>query len=266
MRRLRRLWRKVGGAWVLRLTAALAALVMVTGLVLRFSATLTTLSPETRAAIAPDGELTLEHDTAAPLFDRVELRPDETAEACARVDTRSLTDPLPLRLTFEPPRGDPPLARHLIVQVDRGSGTATTGGGSCAGFTARHRVVRDTLANVGERHAEVKNGLVTDDPGPGETASWYRVRVTMSPDTPTDLQATTIEDLAFVWNGRAAGITEDPLNRSLSFLLSLAEQTTIPLVLILVATTFYLGIQNRIDRHDPKLADAPVEDDLLPFE
>ena len=46
-----------------------------------------------------------------------------------------------------------------------------------------------------------------------------------------------------------------------------AETTTIPVLVVMVVLAF-VAVQNRIDRRDPKLADAPVrhEPEYLEFE
>ncbi len=260
---------RVGALRGLRVAAGLAALLLVGGLVLRGSMGLTRAQPErivrtdpVTGAIETDGRIGLATDASRPLFDHVSLAPGDTVQACVRVDYRGDVDPDAVVLHLAGLGGSRPLADRLDVAVERGAiATPATG---CDGFVAEELVATGPLGSLADHARDAATGWRGWDPTPGEASTWYRVAVTLDDHTETSLQGARAET-GFVWSAVAPPASSGLLHRVVVVLGAVARDTFLPMLLLLAVTMLFLGIQDRIDRRDPKLALAPVTTEPLEF-
>ena len=243
------------GAWAVRVAAVVAALIVASGLVVRLSVALVSGSPQAQAALTGGGgELTIDTDAgSSPVFDEVTLTPGQTVSSCVRVATRSSGDVAPIRLRLEG-SGSTTLADHLLVDVATGVDDT------------------DCVAGVaiwsGTRAAQLDgDGLWADAPTAGFDDRWYRIDVVLDPEATDDVQSLAVEDLALRWDTELVETATLSLpRRSTLFATGVAERSIIPLLWLLALSVGFVGIQSRIDRHDPKLAAAPVDVAELEFD
>lgn len=256
---------RVGDVRVARIAAALAALLLVGGLVVRGSLGLRSETPERYVRTDPvtglivDGSAGLTTSAAEPLFDGVVLHPGQTVEACVRIDYRGSADPDAVALELADVTGSSDLARGLTMVVDRGSLGDATG---CSSFVAAATVGAGPLDALAGR--EGATALGAWDPDAGEHAAWYRFRVTLDPGVEDQLQGETVAT-GFTWSALAAPESSSWMGRLTLLVGTVARNSIIPMLLLLAVTVLFLGIQDRIDRRDPKLALAPVTQEPLPF-
>jgi hypothetical protein len=249
------------GVLGLRIAACVAGLLLAAGLIVRVSVALSPGSPEAGGAIgAPADAVALSTDvTGRPLFDGVELAPDRPVEACIAVRTHATRDVGPLGLFMTGFSGSAAMADALLVVVEEGPPA-----GDCAGFAPERVVVEGHLGAVLGAHGD---GARAARPADGTTAAvrWYRIRITLPADAPAEARGGRIDRLDLAWT--TLPIDEEPgdRERQLAFAMGVAQRTVLPLLLMLVLSVLFLGVQDRVDRREPKLADAPDEDELLPF-
>lgn len=241
------------GAWGIRVAAVVAALIVASGLVVRLSVSLMSGSPQAQQAVGGGvGELQMETDAGGtPLFDDVRMTPGAVAESCVRVRTRAAAQPGPTRLTLA--GSDSPLADALLLRVTSGTGLDCSGGE----VVADGRLV-DHLAGT--------DGLWTDGGSPGIAERWYHFEVTMDPASGNELMGQRMDALSLSWDAELVPNSALSLPfRTVLFATGVAERSIIPLLWLLALSIGFVGIQSRIDRHDPKLALAPVDRMELEF-
>lgn len=236
--------------------AALAALVLASAWVLRLSGGLDGRSQAAQVAVTGgETELSLDDDTGGvPLLDDVVLDPGDEVARCVSVEARTLADPEPLVLHLEAARS--PLAEHLDVAI---TGGPDEGVDDCRDATPLQRTA-GTLDSLLTDLAPSGPGWSLADPPAGVTGWWYRVEVELPADLPRDLIGASVDDLTLRWSTAAAERRETALRaRADAFVVGVTEDATVPLVLLAVVALLFLGIHDRIDANDPKLALAPVD-------
>ena len=259
------------GATGIRVTAALAAVLLTAGLVVRLSVSLTSFSPRVREQLSTTGEVRMTSNAVAtPLFARVVLAPGEQVETCVRVVVDSSVDPDPVTLHVDGRTDWPQLARYVVLRVEEGS---RRGDGTrrqqvsrdCDGFQPDDELVSTSLSDALARFGPSATPLQRWDPAPGSAARWYRVGLQLAADAPAAVQAQRIDALRFTWTATAVPARAAWVDASLLLASSLAEHSLVPLLVMLAAAILFIGVQDRIDRHDPKLALAAVSAEPLVF-
>lgn len=260
---------QVGALRGLRIAAGLAALLLVGGLILRGSMGLSRQEPErivrtdpVTGAIETDGDIALTADADRPLFDDVHLAPGETVQACVRVDYRGDVDPDAIVLNLAGISGSRDLADRLQVAVQRG-GIADPAAG-CGGFVAREVVATGPLTALADHARDTATGWRGWDPTSGEASTWYRVAVTLDEELAPDLQGART-GTGFVWSAVASPTSTSVAHKVAVLVGTVVRDAFLPMLLLLAVTILFLGIQDRIDRRDPKLALAPVTTEPLDF-
>lgn len=247
----------VGERRWLHLVGALAALVLVVGLVLRASVGLSRpidermvlIDPRTGTVTTP--EIELRASTTDPLFPDVVLQPGESRTACLEIEQHGSVPPGRVVLRVPALGGSVDLARALRVSIDRGAPGAA---GDCHDFEPVARVASGTLDDLAAlvEAPDVPAWTATD----GQRAS-YRVAVVLSDEIAATLQGTrTTVDLRWMLTAPPAG---PPWTSGPGVLFpALLRDVVLPFLWLLVVVVLFLGIQDRIDRRDPKLALAAV--------
>jgi hypothetical protein len=257
--RLRR--RADGPLLALRVTAAIAALVIAAGLVTRFTVLLGTTSPDVRNRVAPDGSLTLALDTDDALYTERNWFPGSRRTVCTAVRTGGDADPGPLRVQLTGGAGDPVLRAATRLRVEAGIDPAS----DCSGFQRRSLVLDDTLEDALGAHGRVQDAASTHDPGEGVTTTWLRAAAWLPHGTGDTVQGTAVEDVSVVVTALAEPGRPPWLRTSLLVLGAFAQDGLLPLLVVLAACVVFLGVQNRIDRRERKLvhATAAVDGDVV---
>lgn len=242
----------------LRLTTALAALLFAVGLMSRLSVGLSGSSPTGREHLTLGNVLALGTDLRGqPLFEDVLLVPGEPRTACIRLDAEGRVDPEPVGLYVANLDGHRGLAEALRLTVEYGTGHDPSTAGSCEGFRPADTLASAPLATLFQDHGDGAGALRAWDPRPGLSSTWYRFTVELPSDPPAAAQGGRIDDLGLAWATTGTGVPQVWSERSLLFVTSLAERSTLPLLTLLALSVVFLGIHNRIDGRDPKLAQAP---------
>lgn len=245
----------------LRVAAVVAAALLVGAMVVRLSATLATGSPAAREAVGEGTDLQLGAEDDTPLFVEEVLVPGRATTACHVVDIGSTDDPDPIGVRVAGWRGSAALAEALVVTVEHGNAE-----GTCASFRPEATVVQATLADLTRDHGPEDPALPGPDPQAGHSQVWFRITMALPDTAPSTLAGTRVEDLALRWDASVAVVADRPLATQLSLLFgAVAQRSTLPLTLLIVLGTLFLGIQDRIDRRDPKLAIAPVTPGAVTF-
>lgn len=247
------------GQLVLRLAACVAGLVLVSGLVLRMSVMMQHTAPEAQASRSGPAAVTLSSDVnGRPLFDGVRLAPGQPADACITVRTHSPRDVGPLGVFLTGYSGDDGFAEALQVEISLGVGT---GPPTCVGFEPDTVLVSTSLAEAvtGDHHAES-----AVRPPEQESDAWYRVRVILPTEAATSAGG-EVTDVGITWTTLPLSDDLSPGDRARLLALRIVEASIIPLLLMLVITVLFLGVQDRIDRSEPKLVRAPVDIEDLGF-
>lgn len=241
----------------LRVVVALAGLVLVTGMVVRLSVPLSSRSSGARAALGDVAEVEVHADRTAPLFDRAVLVPGRPSSSCLTVRTEGIGDPDPLTVEIESAAAGPALASATWVTVEHGRSTAAEG---CDGFTPVGVVAADTLAALLADHGGPGGApLPSVDPRPGIAETTFRITLLLDVDAPPSVAGAAVEGLDLRWRTAVAEPSEEPLaTQALLVLGGVAEHSVVPLMALLSIGLVFLGVQDRIDRRDPKLAAAPV--------
>jgi hypothetical protein len=243
----------------LQVVGALAALLLVTGLIVRGSIGLygggggiVEVDPETGAVLG--GGVQLIPTRSVPLFDDVELAPGEDASACLGIEHRSEVPLTSVLLQLPLVEGPDELLRAVEVQLERGTGT----GDGCEGFVAE-----DATSATLEELRDDAPGWSSWAPLDGDRAV-YRVTLSLPDGVPAELQGAA-GTADFRWVATAEPTGTDLLSRALMLLAEVARDALLPLLLLIVVAVLFLGIQDRIDRRDPKLALAAVIEEPEPF-
>jgi hypothetical protein len=239
--------------------AVAAALLLASAWVGRLSSGLQEVSTSARHGVigvtGVDEDVVLTTDAGTvPMLDDVVLDPGEEVVHCVGVEARTLADPEPVVLHLD--GRSSPLAAHLEVEIASGEllgdtdcpervPTAVTGG---------------SLATILNRLGPDGPGWTVADPAAGITRWWFRVRAVLDADTPSELQSAVVEDVTLRWSTATGELRASTLEeRTERFVIGVTEDAALPLVLMVVAGLLFLGVQDRIDAHDPKLALAPVD-------
>jgi hypothetical protein len=247
------------GSLSVRFTAMVAALLLTSGIVIRLSAAMSSLSPQARQELAGTSELILRDDAAGvPMFSQVVLQPGEPVVRCIGVSVLAASTPAPVRLGLSGATGDPALTSATRLTVERGHAEP---GAGCDGFVARETVATGTLADLnGAAAAPVWS------PAAGEARAVYRITAELT-DASDELQGLAVGGLTFTWDsGVGVAARGELLQKALLLAASVAQNAILPLLLMLTFAILFLGVQDRIDRHDPKLAMTPPPGEPLTFE
>lgn len=248
---------------VIQLSAMLAALLLSAGLVLRISATLTPIAPETRSDTAATRAIQLRDGAAGmTLFDEVGLAPGESASRCVTVRATGTRTPEVVVMDATS-RIDPALAPWLHLDVVRGA--ALGDGRSCDGFQSAASI----LDGRADRVMEALAGGVEWRPSPAEEipgghGTSYRLTATLLPDAPDAIQGTGMEfDLLWSTDYDPAG--RGLLARGLALAIRFTEDSMIPMLAMLALAILFLGIQDRLDTATPRLSQAVLFDEVVEF-
>jgi hypothetical protein len=244
----------------LQVVGALAALLLVTGLVVRGSIGLYSgggsgiveVDPETGAIVG--GGVQLIPTGSVPLFDGVELTPGEDASACLGIEHRGEVSLTSVHLQLPLVEGPDELLRAVEVQLERGTGV----GAGCEGFVAE-----DATTGTLQELRDGATGWSSWAPHDGDRAV-YRVTLSLPDGAPAELQGAR-GAVGFRWVATAEPTGTDLFSRALMLLAEVARDALLPLLLLIVVAVLFLGIQDRIDRRDPKLALAAVIEEPEPF-
>ncbi len=247
---------------VLEIAGAVAALLLVAALMVRGSVGLHQRPDERIVTVDPrtgeitSGEVELRNAVTAPLFDDVQLAPGDKRSECIAIDYRGgvVVDSVLLQLSDT--AGSGKLMDALEVTVDRG--VADTAG--CDGFVRETRLVSDSLARLASGSDLPRSpGWRSWTPTNGDRAV-YRFTVALPEDAGNKMQGDRVTT-DFRWIATAEPVGGDLGSRLGLLLLAVARDSIIPLLLLIVVAVLFLGIQDRIDRRDPKLAHAAVTDE-----
>lgn len=247
----------------IQLSAMLAALLLSAGLVLRISATLTPIAPETRSDTAAVQAIQLRDGAnGVTLFDEVALAPGESASRCLTVRATGTRTP-DVVVMDATSQINPDLAPWLHLDVTRGP--ALGDGRSCEGFEAREVVASGEVDRV---MAALHRGVDwTPAPGqeiPGGHGTSYRLTATLLPEAPDSIQGTSMSfDLEWSTTFDRAG--SGLLDRGLALAIRFTEDSMIPMLAILALAILFLGIQDRLDTATPRLSKAALFDEVVEF-
>lgn len=248
----------------IQLSAILASLLLSAGLVLRISATLTPVAPETRSDTAAKQAIQVRDDVnGLALFDAVHLSPGVPEERCITVRATGTRTPEEVRMRAAS-SVDGDLAPWLRLTVDEGP--ALDRGRDCTGFDARTTVAAGGIVNVLE---QLDSGITWEpDPAdaiPGGHAVTYRLRAELLGDAPNEIMGTASQfDLNWSTTFDPAG--EDFLGRSLAVAIRFTEDSMIPMLAIVALGILFLGVQDRLDSATPRLSQAALFDEVIEFE
>lgn len=248
----------------IQLSAMVAALLLATGLVLRISATLTPVAPETRSDTAARQALTLRDGAfGVALFEQVQLAPGEFQDRCVTVSATGTRVPDEVRMLADSTVDDG-LAPWLRFEITRGAEIGE--GRQCEGYEPRTTVLAGGARSV---MAALRDGVgwtpAPEERIPGGHAVTYRLRASLSPDTPNEVQGSGASfDLAWASDFDPTG--ETLLERALAVLIRFTEDSMIPMLAILALGILFLGIQDRLDVATPRLDDAALFNDVVRFE
>lgn len=250
---------------VLHLVGAVAALLLVAGLVTRGTVGLTRppgeriVTVDAQTGAVTSGGVELDALQAQPLFPDVHLVPGEPVAACIEI-ARSGQVPLEtVALRFDAAEGSSLLLDRLHLRVERGPAGV---GADCAGFEPVAEIVDGRLLDLTE--PPTRSGWSSWRPV-GEESVSYRFSVVLpAEDLVAELQGTRAR-VDFLWVATAEP-TGDALSPRLAMLaLAFARDALLPLLALGVLAVLFLGVQDRIDRRDPKLALAAVHEEPREF-
>ncbi len=248
---------------VIQLSALLASLLLSAGLVLRISATLTPIAPETRSDTAATRAIQLRDGAAGmTLFDAVGLAPGQSESRCVTV--RATGTRTPERVVMDATsRIDPALAPWLHLEVARGAPLGD--GRSCDGFEPVEQVLNGRVDRVMEslqRGVEWRPASSEEIPGGHGTS--YRLTATLLPDAPDAIQGTTM-GFDLLWSTSFDPAGRGLLARGLALAVRFTEDSMIPMLAMLALAILFLGIQDRMDTATPRLSRAALFDDVVEF-
>lgn len=248
---------------MLHVIGALAALVLVSGLLVRGAVGLTTAPDQRIVRLDPatgqvlDAGIELEPSTSAPLFDHVALAPGETRAACLTITHRGGVPNEAVLLRLDATGGSQRLLETVQLVVERGDAD----GPGCERFTPQATVASGTVAGLA---ASGGTGWASWTPGDGERAR-YRFSIHLPGDVTDELQGEeATADL--LWVATAVPTGGDLASRTLLVAAGVARDALLPLLVLATLAVLFLGIQDRIDRRDPKLARAAVVEPPRAFE
>jgi hypothetical protein len=246
----------------LHLVGAIAALLLISGLILRGSvglygdgkAGIVDVDPDTGAVLG--GRVQLIPGSTTPIFQDVELMPGDRATGCFELLHRGDVPLESVVFTVQDPEGSSDLLGLVELEVERGTARAE----GCDGFVA-DTSTSGPLDTFGE--SSTRDGWRSWQPYDGENAV-YRFTLRLPEDVTNDLQG-AIGSMGVRWVATAEPTGGDLGSRLMMLLAEVARDALIPLLILLVVAAIFLGIQDRIDRRDPKLALAAVVEEPEPF-
>lgn len=250
---------------VLHVVGAVAALLLVAGLVIRGTVSLTRAPDERIVTVDTvtgqvlSGGVQLTPGRVRPMFPDVHLEPGVARSACIEVahDGEVPLDTVALRL--DATEGSSLLLDRLVLGIERG---APGVGDDCTGFSPVADVASGRLLDL------------TEPPSPAGWSSWrpagnevtsYRFTVLLPDDAAVDALQGTRARVDFLWVATAEPAGGLVAPRMLMLLLAVARDALLPLLLLVVVAVLFLGVQDRIDRRDPKLARAAVHEEPRTF-
>lgn len=250
---------------VLQVVGAIAALLLVAGLVIRGTIGLTRPPGERIVTVdAVTGQVTsggveLQPGRVQPLFPDVHLEPGVPRSACIDIRHRGDVPLDTVALRLDAAEGSSLLLDRLVLRVERGSPGAAS---DCDGFRPVADVAEGRLLELAEPPTPA--GWSSWRPGTDERTS-YRFTVLLPEDGDLDLLQGTQASVDFLWVATASATGESLLPRVVLLGLAVARDALLPFLLLVVVAVLFLGIQDRIDRRDPKLALAAVHEAPRPF-
>lgn len=247
----------------IQLSAMLAALLLSAGLVLRISATLIPVAPETRTDTAARRAIEVRDSAAGVLlFDGVPLAPGQSAERCITVRATGTRVPDSVRMTAVGDI-DPMLVEWLDLDLSRGPALNQTR--TCEGFTETEVLVRGAAMTTLQTLAD---GLpwvpAPDEAVPGGHGTSYRIAATLDPEAPNEIQGARMRfDLNWgtTFDRAGSGLFDQGLALAVRF----TEDSMIPMLAVLALAILFLGIQDRLDTATPRLNKAALFDDVIEF-
>lgn len=249
----------------LQLVGAVAALLLVGGLVMRGSIGLTRPQDERIVTVdATTGQVTsggvqLVPGTVETMFPEVHLDPGVPRAACIEIthDGTVQLDTVALRLAAA--EGSSRLLAALHLRIERGAPGAAP---DCTGFAPEAEVADGRLLELTEPPSPA--GWSSWQPGRLETAS-YRFTVVLPPEEATDALQGARASVDFLWAATAQTRGAMVMPRVVMLAAAIARDAVLPLLLLAVLAVLFLGVQDRIDRRDPKLAMASVHEEPRAF-
>lgn len=250
---------------VLLLVGAVAGLLLVGGLVTRGSIVLSRSPDQRIVAVDPatgavtSGGVVLAAERVRPLFPDVHLVPGVGHSACVDVAHVGEVPLDTVAVRIGEVEGATRLLQQLHLEIERGApGVAD----DCAGFVPLAQVTAGTVPDLLEAPAAA--GWASWQPVGTERSS-YRFTVTLL-DTPAaaSLQGTRA-GVDFLWTATATAVGDGFGEKLALVALGVARDVVPPLLVLLVLAVLFLGVQDRIDRLDPKLAAAAVHEEPNTF-
>lgn len=248
---------------VIQLSAMLAALLLSAGLVLRISATLSPVAPETRSDTAAKQAIQVRDGAnGVTLFQDVALAPGHPEERCITIRATGTRTPERVVMAATS-RIDPALAPWLRLDVARGP--ALGDGRACDGFVEGHTVLSGRADEV---LAGLEDGVewrpVPSEAIPGGHGVSYRLRATLLPEAPNEIQGAS-SDFDLVWSTAFDRAGSGVLDRGLALVVRFTEDSMVPMLAILALAILFLGIQDRLDTVTPRLSQAALFDEMVEF-
>ena len=181
----------------LQIGAAVAALLLVSLLVLRVSSAAFTATTENPDNSWATGQIALSDDdddtAASAMFDVSDMVPGDVVTKCITVTYTGAADPEPVKLYADVT--DNGLGDHLDVRVREGDGG---GYADCTGFSATATLENNVTLNAFAAHADYATGAGTWDPSATGQAKTYEFVVTLGVDTPDTAQGADAQ-ATFTW-------------------------------------------------------------------
>lgn len=187
-------------SWKLQTAAALVAIALMSGLVLRVSAAAFSATTDNPANNWQTGSIALSDDdgggAASALFDVTGMLPGQTETRCITVTYTGDVDPGAVKLYTTVTDGG--LGPHLDVTVREA--TETGGSGSTCGTLSATTVIvsTQTLNAFAAAHVDYSNGAGTWNPTASGQTKTYEFSVTLGADTPAGAQGADAQ-ATFTW-------------------------------------------------------------------
>ena len=248
---------------VIQLSAMLAAMLLSAGLVLRISATLSPVAPETRDDTAAKQAIQVRDGAnGVTLFEDVALAPGHPEERCVTIRATGTRTPERV-LMAATSRIDSTFAPWLHLDVARGQ--ALGDGRACDGFVEDETVLSGRADAV---LAALDDGVAWEprptEAIPGGHGVSYRLRATLLPEAPNEIQGTSSQ-FDLVWSTTFDRAGSGLLDRGLALAVRFTEDSMVPMLAILALAILFLGIQDRLDTATPRLSQAALFDEMVEF-
>ena len=184
--------------WKLQLGTAIAALLLVSGLVLRVSAAAFSATTDNPSNSWATGSITLTDDDggggSSAMFNVTGMLPGASESHCIVVTYTGAVDPTAVKLYSTVT--DSGLGDHLDVVVEEGTGGSAA---DCTGFTADGAAIVNTDLNTfAANHTSYADGAGVWNPTTTGDAKTYKFTVTLGADTPDTAQGANAT-ATFTW-------------------------------------------------------------------